>query len=292
MSGYTAAELYADPTLAFRMIHPDDRPEFDRQAADGSLPSAPIVVRLVRKDGRIVWTEQTNTEILDGAGQRVAVEGVARDATIRVEAAAAVKAAESRFRSALEEIGLHVAIMDRTGRILFVNTYLARRTGWFREGLVGRDAFEVFLTDGAHDAQRSAYLRAVELEHAAEDWETEWLAKDGSAVRIAWTSSLVRDESGAVVGISSVGEDGPRRSRSPEREPIQRHRPRRSSLKQLRRSAADGAEMPRPRGVHGGERSRASSSRSIARRGLWPAEQGRSALPTRNRIVTRLQLCT
>ena len=36
---------------------------------------------------------------------------------------------------------------------------------------------------------------------------------------------------------------------------------------------------------------RSSSSRSIARRGLWPAEQGRSALPTRNRIVTRLQLC-
>ncbi|MEO6207181.1 MAG: PAS domain S-box protein, partial [Candidatus Limnocylindrales bacterium] len=218
LSGYTAADLYADPTLAFRMIHPDDRPEFDRQTADGRLFTTPILVRWVRKDGRIVWTEQTNTEILDGTGQRVAVEGVARDATIRVEAAAAVTASESRFRSALEGIGLHAAIMDRTGHILFVNSYLARRTGWSREELVGRDAFEVFLTDGAREAQRSGYLRAIELEQVSGHWETEWLAKDGAAVRIAWTSSLVRDESGAVVGISSVGEDVTERRQHEERQ--------------------------------------------------------------------------
>lgn len=151
------------------MIQPDDRGEFERQAADGRLFAAPFLARWVRRDGRIVWTEQTNTEVLDDAGRRIAVEGVARDATIRVEAAAAVTASESQFRSALEGIGLHAAILDRTGLILLVNPYLARRTGWTREELIGRDAFDVFLADGTRDAQRSAYLRAIEraigLEH-------------------------------------------------------------------------------------------------------------------------------
>jgi len=207
LSGYTAAELYADPEIAFQMIHPDDRADFEGRLRDGRLFTEPLLARWVRKDGRIIWTEQTNTEILDEGGRRVAVEGVARDATIRVESMASVAESEARFRSALEGIGMHAAILDRAGRILFVNTYLARRTGWSRDELIGRDSFEVFLEGPDRDAQRQGFVQAIEHETIAETGETEWLARDHTPVRISWTSSFVRDESGAIVGVASVGED-------------------------------------------------------------------------------------
>lgn len=54
LSGYTAAELYADPTIAFRMIRPDDVADFERRLSDGRLFTEPLLARWVRKDGRIV----------------------------------------------------------------------------------------------------------------------------------------------------------------------------------------------------------------------------------------------
>ena len=185
----------------------DDKADLEVRLRDGRLFAEPMPARWVRKDGRIVWTEQMDTEILDEGGHRIAVEGVARDATIRVESSASVAQSDARFRSALEGIGMHAAILDRAGRILFVNSYLARRSGWSRDELIGRDSFEVFNPGPGRDAQRRAYAQAIKHETIVEAWETEWSARDHTPVCVRWTSSFVRDESGAIVGVASVGED-------------------------------------------------------------------------------------
>jgi len=78
MTGYTPEDHYADPQLGFKLIHPDDRHLLEETMLSENGTST-LTLRWVRKDGRIVWTEQHNTMIYDEAGVPVAIEGLALD---------------------------------------------------------------------------------------------------------------------------------------------------------------------------------------------------------------------
>ena len=81
ITGYTLEELYADYNLGFKLVHSDDQHLLEAVARGDTTPNKPIILRWVRKDGTITWTEQQNVPIYDKAGTLVAVEGIARDVT-------------------------------------------------------------------------------------------------------------------------------------------------------------------------------------------------------------------
>ena len=79
--GYSPDEFYADPGLAGKIAHPDDRQVLKALFEHPELFENPPLFRWIRKDGQVVWIEQRNTLILDEGGQIVAVQGIARDVT-------------------------------------------------------------------------------------------------------------------------------------------------------------------------------------------------------------------
>ena len=83
ITGYTPEEHYADPDLGFKLVHPDDRHLLS--AVPNSLVNQdkPLVLRWVKKDGNVLWTEQRNLFIYDNEGDLIAIEGIARDITER-----------------------------------------------------------------------------------------------------------------------------------------------------------------------------------------------------------------
>lgn len=95
--GYTPEEHYADPELGFKLAHPDDRPLLAEMAKSENF-GQPLILRWVRKDGTVIWTEQQNTPIYDANGELVAIEGIARDITIRQQALEALRASEAAER--------------------------------------------------------------------------------------------------------------------------------------------------------------------------------------------------
>lgn len=86
LSGYTPEEFYADPDLILTLTHPDDRALAQFFITDHPEAPGPFVVRWVRKDGHVIWTERHRVPIYDENGEVVAVEGVVRDITQRMEA--------------------------------------------------------------------------------------------------------------------------------------------------------------------------------------------------------------
>jgi PAS domain S-box-containing protein len=115
LAGYTPAEFYADPDLAYKLVHPDDRDHLVALGRGRILDGLPLELRWVRKDGTVIWTEQRNVPVFDGQGRLVAIEGVVRDIDQR-------KGAEEQIiwqRRALERA--HVAL---------VNSYDVTLSGW------------------------------------------------------------------------------------------------------------------------------------------------------------------
>ncbi len=85
ITGYTPEEHYADPDLGAGLVHPDDREVLERIGVEGAVSGEPITLRWIRRDGRIVWTEQRNVAVRDAEGRLVAIEGIARDVTAQRE---------------------------------------------------------------------------------------------------------------------------------------------------------------------------------------------------------------
>jgi PAS domain S-box-containing protein len=107
ITGYTPEEHYADPELGQKLVVAEDR-HLLRAAAEAARLGKPLLLRWQRKDGRIIWTEQRNTPVLDDQGQLIALEGIARDVTEREEAAQAlaVQAERQTLLAVLGELGL------------------------------------------------------------------------------------------------------------------------------------------------------------------------------------------
>ncbi|HLK56107.1 MAG TPA: response regulator [Chthonomonadaceae bacterium] len=80
ITGYTPEEYYADPDLGFKLVYPDDRPLLEAARKETRSGQA-LTLRWVRKDGQVIWIEQRNISVCNAVGERIAMEGIARDVT-------------------------------------------------------------------------------------------------------------------------------------------------------------------------------------------------------------------
>ncbi len=92
ITGYTPEDHYADPDLGFKLVHPDDRIILEN--SKHKTQGEPVILRWVKKDGKIIWTEQRNVLIFDTAGNPFAIDGIATDITVQKEAEEALRMSE------------------------------------------------------------------------------------------------------------------------------------------------------------------------------------------------------
>ena len=104
------------------------------------------------KGGRQVHVE-TLSSLIHHEGKPFAIQGIARDITMRKEAEAAVQASEEKYRSLnismTEGMALHELVYDAIGKpvdyvLLDVNPAFEKLTGLGREAVIGRRGSEVY----------------------------------------------------------------------------------------------------------------------------------------------------
>jgi len=102
ITGYTPEEHYSNPNLGFELVHPDDRWKLD--GLSEQVNQSPILLRWIKKNGEIIWTEQMNVPVYDDEGNLIAIEGIARDVTERQKTSEALKAAFNSVVTVLSDV--------------------------------------------------------------------------------------------------------------------------------------------------------------------------------------------
>jgi PAS domain S-box-containing protein len=99
-----------------------------------------------------------------------------------------------------------VLVLDRQGRIDRLNPAGERLTGYTLAQVQGRPFREVFPAPEAVDATEEAFyhLTAGDFQQT---YETDWVARDGTRRRIAWSATAHRGADGAVEQVIATGID-------------------------------------------------------------------------------------
>jgi len=143
------------------------------------------------QDGRQFWAEVDTTELVNDRQEVVGRLSTVRDVTHDKEEAAALEAAEERFRRIFERAPLGMATITLEGRFIQVNQALGRMLGRPAAELAGQDLLEL---TAAEDRGRT---REVLDERQAEaQFVKRYLHRDGHLVWLQATATLMRHPDG------------------------------------------------------------------------------------------------
>lgn len=185
VTGFTPQEHYADPDLGLKLAHPQDRHLLDAIEHGQIDQACPIVMRWVRKDGTVIWTEQRNVNIFNEAGELTAVEGIARDITERKHLE---QEHERLFHYSLDLL----CIAGFDGYFKHINPAWERTLGWSTAEFTSKPYI-----DFVHPDDREATINAIGVlvdGHFVFMFENRYRCKDGSYKWMSWNAHSVPDD--------------------------------------------------------------------------------------------------
>jgi len=202
IAGYSPRELYEDPRLVLKSVHPDDADELAELLANPSADRETVELRFVhRDDGSTVWTETHVTWETDEAGRIRSAIGVVRNVSDRHEAERAARL----LTTAVEAAGEAVMVTDVEGTIQYVNPSFERLSGYGSDELVG--ANPRILKSGQQSERLYARLWSTLKSGGTFRGHFVNRAKDGRLYEQRSTITPVRGDGGRITHFVAVARD-------------------------------------------------------------------------------------
>ncbi|WP_243295723.1 hybrid sensor histidine kinase/response regulator [Geothrix mesophila] len=156
--------------------------------------------RFIRQDGTVYWRrwELRPWHAADGTVGGIVI--FSEDITERVEALQALRESEQRFRLALRNAPVSVAVQDRDLRYVWAYNQRTARP----EDMVGRRDADLFSPD---QAARLDELKRQVLEEGAEIHQQMWLDRPGRRLFLDLYCEPVRDAEGRITGVGTATVD-------------------------------------------------------------------------------------
>lgn len=205
ITGYTPEEHYSDPDLGFKIVHPDDRHLLQSISAGEELIKKPVTLRWIRKDEKIIWTEQKNIPIYNDNGDLIAIEGIARDVSeIKLTEIELIKS-EERYRTLFENalVGIYRTTPD--GRILLANMTLIKMLGYnsYQE-LVQRNLNDI---DYKPTYKRDDFIKMLVEKNVIDSFDSIWHKKDGSSIFVRESVKVIKDAENNPIYFEGIVQD-------------------------------------------------------------------------------------
>jgi len=209
ITGYAPEEFYADPELVKKMVHPEDRQLFTDYADLKKSEYRPIALRLVRKDGTVIWTEQTFTTIHDHNGQPVAVHVISRDVTERRLMEENIQAEKNKLESLIGAMDCTLTIQDRDFNIIYQNESSELASGG---GHIGEKCYRVY--EGRDTVCEGCPVAKAFKDGKSHTSERQRLEPSGEITFWENTANPIRDAEGNIVSCLEVARDITKRKKA------------------------------------------------------------------------------
>ncbi|MGE3152731.1 MAG: PAS domain S-box protein [Nitrospiraceae bacterium] len=197
----------------FTLIHPEDR----RLATDATIAiidrltdNYECLLRMLHKDGSIVWTHLRGSTTRDGNGRAVKLVGTAVDVTSRK----LVEEANSVMRRAIDTAMEGMALLDKTGIYTYINRAHAELYGYEQEELIGKTWKNITPSESVADYERKIF--PLLLREGRWRGEITGKRRDGSQFPVEVALSSVMNEAGEFDGYICTCHDLTDRARAEE----------------------------------------------------------------------------
>jgi PAS domain S-box-containing protein len=214
ITGYTPEEFYADPSLGFRMVHPDDRHLLLVLARSETPTSELLELRWLRKDGRVIWIEQRNVPVLDADGHLVAMEGIARDVTARRQAEQELRESQERFNQLSEQSRTWHWEVDLDGLYTYASRTVASVLGYQPDELVGKKHFYDLAPEEDRAELKLAGFATMAQRALLQDLENRTVTKDGHVLWVSTNGLPIVSADGELLGYRGSDADITERRRA------------------------------------------------------------------------------
>ncbi|MGA2112536.1 MAG: PAS domain S-box protein [Anaerolineales bacterium] len=178
ITGYAPEEYYADPQLHQRLVPPEDRRVLDGILKENSPRSELTSMRLIRKDGSIIWVEPGITVLRNEEGAPIALEAIVRDISERKRAEEALRASESRFRAVTQSANDAIITTDSAGNIVGWNHGAELMFGHTEAEIIGQPVAQM-----VSEEDRNRYVVGMERVQGAEEANIIGRTSEGEGVR-------------------------------------------------------------------------------------------------------------
>ncbi len=190
--GFSQAEWLEDPVLWYRQIHPDDKDRWSAEAAEMFLSGKPLrsAYRVMARDGRVIWFHCDAKMIRRPDGRPWFIQGVAFDISDLKRTEEELQEERNFVSTILDTVGALVLVLDREGKIVRLNPACEQLTGRSFEEARGKRAWELFVAPEDREQFRAAFQQICDTGSRAQ-YESSWIAGDGSHRTIAWSAAVL-----------------------------------------------------------------------------------------------------
>ena len=110
------------------------------------------------------------------------------------------------FKEAIEIAMALVTVLDRKGRIIYLNRYCEEIIGYSLEELKGKLLWDVLILPEEKEGVRQTFLQ-LQAGDFPNKYENCWQTKDGRKILIAWSNTAILDDTGSVSHVTGTGID-------------------------------------------------------------------------------------
>src|ERR1700724_2705410 len=212
--GFSQEEWLEDPIRWYQQIHPDDKQRWSVEAAQMFLSGTPLrsAYRALARDGRVVWFHCEAKMIRRKNGRPWFIHGIAFDITELKRIEEALQEERNVVSAILHTVGALVVVLDPQGRIVRFNRACELVAGYSFSEVKGKYFWDLCVVP--EEAERfKIIVEQLRVEQSARDYETSWVARDGSQRLVAWSSTILEGERGTPAYIIATGIDITERKR-------------------------------------------------------------------------------